>query len=156
MNSLHSLNIKGNELNNLHPLICFMDNLVELNIEGNPFRQIPNIKSANLLQIKEYLQTKLSNEDIKNMPENLRYFYNRKKSGNNNTNNNNLQINRNSPIFNYIKNNSELVITNTELMEIPFNDIQQNIPPNFLTAINLSSNQIESGLENFNNIIYIY
>ena len=153
VNNLHILNMKGNELNNLPPLICLMDNLVELNIEGNPFRQNPNLKNANLVQIKENLQSKITEEEIRNMPENLKYLYYRKKSGNNNSINQITQINRNSAIFNYIRNNTELEITNTDLNQIPFSEIQNNIPPNFLTSINLSRNQIDSGLENFQCII---
>ena len=40
-----------------------------------------------------------------------------------------------------------------DLNQIPFNEIMENIPPNFLTSINLSGNQIEGGLENINNMI---
>ena len=152
MNSLRSLNLKDNELNALPSLIYLMDNLVELNIKGNPLRQLPNLKNANIQQIKQCLQSKISDEDIQNMPENLKYIYIKKKQLNNNnikTNN----INRNSPIYNYIKNDSELVITNCDLIEIPFNEIQQNIPENYLTSINLSGNQIKNGLENFNYIL---
>ena len=152
MNSLRSLNLKDNELNALPSLIYLMDNLAELNIKGNPLRQLPNLKNANIQQIKQCLQSKISDEDIQNMPENLKYIYIKKKQLNNNnikTNN----INRNSPIYNYIKNDSELVITNCDLIEIPFNKIQQNIPENYLTSINLSGNQIENGLENFNYIL---
>ena len=155
--NLHTLNIKGNELNNLPALIYLMDNLVQINIEGNPMRRVPNLKNANINLIKQYYQSKLTNEDIQNMPEHLRNNYYMKI--NNNKSNNNInkitQLNRNSPLFNYIKNNCELVINNTELMEIPFNEIQNSIPENFLTSIDLSGNQIEQGLENFKNILYL-
>ena len=138
--NLRSLNMKGNELNNLPGIISLMDNLVEFNIEANPMRQVPNLKYANLSQIKQYCQSKLTNEDINNMPENLKINYYRKNQGNLNKNNNN-KINTNSPIFNYIKNNSELVINNTELVEIPCNEIINNVPENYLTVIDLSGNQ---------------
>ena len=155
INNLSSLNIKGNELNTLPSLISLMDNLIELNIEGNPLKHIPyNLKYANLSQIKEYFFSRISNEDLINIPINLKESYNKKTSINNKVNSNqNNQLNRNSPIFNYIKNNSELIITNTDLNQIPINDIQQNIPQNFLTSLNFSSNQIERGLENIENII---
>ena len=156
INNLHILNIKGNKLNNLPSLICLMDNLIQLDIEGNPLKQIPyNLKYANLSQMKQYLETRITKEDIENMPDNLKIIYNKKLSNKNNNNaiNQNNQVNRNSPIFNYIKNNSELIITNTDLNQIPFNEIMGNIPPNFLTSINLSGNQIEGGLENINNMI---
>ena len=133
-----------------------MDNLIQLDIEGNPLKQIPyNLKYVNLSQMKQYLETRITKEDIENMPDNLKMIYNKKLSNknNNNTINQNNQVNRNSPIFNYIKNNSELIITNTDLNQIPFNEIMGNIPPNFLTSINLSGNQIEGGLENINNMI---
>ena len=154
--NLRSLNLKGNLLNNLPGTISLMDNLVELNLEGNPLRLIQNLKNANISQIKQYLSSKLSNEEIRNLPENLKVFYYRKINNNQNNNNNfsnNRQINRNSPIFNYIRNNSELIITNTDLVEIPFNEIQQNIPENLLTSMNFSGNQIEVGLEKFQNIL---
>ena len=143
INNLSSLNIKGNELNTLPSLISLMDNLIELNIEGNPLKHIPhNLKYANLSQIKEYFFSRISNEDLINIPINLKESYNKKTSINNKVNSNqNNQLNRNSPIFNYIKNNSELIITNTDLNQIPINDIQQNIPQNFLTSLNFSSNQ---------------
>ena len=148
--NLRTLNMKGNELNNLPGLISLMDNLVEFNIEANPMRQVPNLKYANLSQIKQYCQSKLTNEDINNMPENLKVNYYRKNQGNKN---NNVKINTNSPIFNYIKNNSELVINNTELVEIPVNEIINNIPENYLTVIDLSGNQIEHGLNNLGNML---
>ena len=158
--NLRSLNIKGNDLNNLPILICLMDNLSELNIEGNPMKQNPNLKYANIQQIKQYFLAKLSETDINNIPENLKNNYLRKINNNNNYNSNkignsNIQINRNSPIFNFIKNNSELIITNSELIEIPIDEIHQNIPEHFLTSINLSGNNIERGLENFGNILYL-
>ena len=154
--NLHSLNLKGNELNNLPGLIYLMDNLVQLNIEGNPMRQAPNLKYANITQIKQYCQSKLSNEELQNMPENLKQNYYRKINNmNNNKTNKNAEINRNSPLFNYIKNNSELFINNTELMEIPCNEIQKAVPENFLTVIDLSGNQIVQGLESFQNILHL-
>ena len=154
--NLRSLNLKGNLLNNLPGTISLMDNLVELNLEGNPLKLYPNLKNANISQIKQCLSSKLSDEDIRNLPENLKVFYYRKINNSQNDSSgisNNRQINRNSLIYNYIRNNSELVITNTDLIEIPFNEIQQNIPENLITSINLSGNQIEVGLENFQNIL---
>ena len=156
--NLHSLNLKGNELNNLPGLIYLMDNLTNLNIEGNPMRHAPNLKYANISQIKQYCQSRLSKEELQNMPENLKQNYLRKINNINNNNmdrNKNAEINRNSPLFNYIKNNSELVINNTELMEIPCNEIQKSIPENFLTTIDLSGNQIGQGLDSCQNILYL-
>ena len=158
--NLHSLNLNGNELNTLPGLIYLMDNLVQLNIEGNPMKQASNLKYVNnISQIKQFCQSKLSNEELQNMPENLKQNYFRKINNVNNNNNNqrnkNAEINKNSPLFNYIKNNSELVINNTELIEIPCNEILKSIPENFLTVIDLSGNQIEKGLDSFQNIIHL-
>ena len=79
--NLRALNVKGNELNNLPGLISLMDNLVEFNIEANPMRQVPNLKYANLSQIKQYCESKLNNEDINNMPENLKVNYYKRING---------------------------------------------------------------------------
>ena len=86
-----------------------MDNLIQLDIEGNPLKQIPyNLKYANLSQMKQYLETRITKEDKENMPYNLKIIYNKKLSNKNNNNviNQNNQVNINY-IFNYIKNNSE-------------------------------------------------
>ena len=92
---------------------------------------------------------------VRLLGENLKELYYQKidNKQNNNTNNN-RQINRNSQIFNYIRNNSELIITSCDLIEVPFNEIQQNIPENFLTSMNFSGNQIEGWLEKFQNILF--
>ena len=152
--NLMILIIKSNELNNLPGLIYLMDKLVQLNIEGNPMRQNPNLIKANISQIKQYCQSKLSNEEINNMPDNLKMNYYQKNDINQIKNN--KTINTNSPLFNYIKNNSELIINNTELVEIPCNEIMNNIPENYLIKIDLSGNQLEYGLDQLGNIIHLF
>ena len=157
--NLRILIIKSNELNNLPGLIYLMDNLVQLNIEGNPMRHAQNLKNANISQIKQYCQSKLSNEEINNMPDNLKIKYYQKsqmnQKNNNFNNNKNNAINTNSPIFNYIKNNSDLIINNTELVEIPCDEIMNSIPENYLTKIDLSGNQLEYGLDKLGNIMHL-
>ena len=154
--NLSKLNIKFNLLNNIPTLICLMDNLTELNIEGNPMKEAPNLKYSTTFQIKKYLRFKLSEKDIYFSPEDLKQNYYRKI---NYTNNNNIFIDKypyiHSSIFKYIKNNTELVIRNADLREIPFDMIKYYIPENFLTSIDLSGNLIEKGLEYFRNIIFL-
>ena len=58
-------------------------------------------------------------------------------------------------ISNYIKNDTELIIKNLGLREIPFDSIKYNIPENFLTAINFSENRIDKGLDKFRSIIHL-
>ena len=92
------------------------------------------------------------------MPEYLKKDYFRKLNNKDNDNNNtftNKYPYIYSSIYNYLRNNTELVITNAELREIPFHMIQYYIPENFLTSINLSGNLIEKGLEHFGNILYL-
>ena len=154
--SLYKLNISNNELNDLPSYICLLDNLAELNIEGNPMEEAPSLKYSSTFQIKRFLRNNLSKKDIYFMPENLKNNYIRKINSRNNYNTiTNKYPYVQSSIFNFIKNNTELVIANAELKEIPFDMIKYYIPEGFLTAINLSGNQIEKGLEYFRNILYL-
>jgi Leucine-rich repeat (LRR) protein len=153
--NLQTLNMQGNELDNLPTLICLMNNLTSLNISFNPMKNSPNLKYANTAQIKRYLRIKLSETDIINKNRNLKnFFYNKIKSIENKRYYNN-KININSPIFDFIENDSQLIIKNCELIEIPFDAINNNIEENFLTVIDFSGNQIEKGLENFKYILYL-
>ena len=153
--NLQTLNMQGNELDNLPTLICLMNNLTSLNISFNPMKNSPNLKYANTAQIKRYLRIKLSETDIINKNRNLKnFFYNKIKSIENKRYYND-KININSPIFDFIENDSQLIIKNCELIEIPFDAINNNIEENFLTVIDFSGNQIEKGLENFKYILYL-
>ena len=154
--NLQTLNISFNELNNLPVFICLMDNLSELNIKGNPLREVPDLKYATTAQIKEFFQLKLSERDIYFMPDNLKKYYFRKINKNNYENSNSDKYQYvGSSIFSFLKNGSQLVMSNIELKEIPFTMIKNNIPENFLTSINLSGNLIEKGLEHFKDIMFL-
>ena len=153
--SLYKLNMKYNELNNLPALLCLMDNLTELNLEGNPMNYAPNLKYISTFEIKKFLRFKLSAKDNYFMPDNFKQNNFRKKNNIPNNYFTNKYPYINSSIFKYLQNDTELVITNSELKEIPFEMIKYYIPENFLTSINLSGNLIEKGLEYFRTIIFL-
>ena len=155
--NLHTLNVKFNKLNDLPAYLCLMDDLSEIKIDGNPMKNALNLKYANTFQIKKYLLYKLTEKDVIDMPEYLKKSYYKKVNdinGGGKTVYNKYSYIRSS-LFNFIKNDSELVITNAELKEIPFDLIKYSIPFNFLTGIDLSGNLIEKGLENFVDVFYL-
>ena len=154
LKNLHTLYLQWNELNNLPTLFCLMDTLSVLRIEGNPLKDFPSLKYADTFQIKQLLRFRLSEKDVYSIPQNLKYNYFNK------LNDVNIMITKNYPyihksISNYIKNDTELIIKNLGLREIPFDSIKYNIPENFLTAINFSENRIDKGLDKFRSIIHL-
>lgn len=65
LTKLKTLNIQNNNINDIYPLISSLSNLVRINLEGNPLKKFNNkIRSANAEQLKAYLKTRLTNEDI--------------------------------------------------------------------------------------------
>ena len=154
LKNLHTLYLQWNELNNLPTLFCLMDTLSVLRIEGNPMRDYPSLKYADTFQIKQLLRFRLSEKDVYSIPQNLKYNYFNK------INDVNITISKNYPyihksISNYIKNDTELIIKNLGLREIPFDSIKYSIPENFLTAINFAENRIDKGLDKFRSIIHL-
>eukprot|EP00353_Schmidingerella_taraikaensis_P019451 CAMPEP_0185600236 /NCGR_PEP_ID=MMETSP0436-20130131/270_1 /TAXON_ID=626734 ORGANISM="Favella taraikaensis, Strain Fe Narragansett Bay" /NCGR_SAMPLE_ID=MMETSP0436 /ASSEMBLY_ACC=CAM_ASM_000390 /LENGTH=73 /DNA_ID=CAMNT_0028229893 /DNA_START=230 /DNA_END=451 /DNA_ORIENTATION=- len=64
MNRLKTLTLTNNELRDLDPRISLLEELVRINIEGNPLKAIkPAMRSANAVQLKKYLKQKLG-EDV--------------------------------------------------------------------------------------------
>ena len=154
LRNLHFLYMQWNELNNLPTLMCLLDNLSIIRLEGNPMRDFPSLKYADALQIKKLLRFKLSEKDVYSIPQNLKYNYFNK------INDVKTSISKKYPyvhksISNYIKNDSELIIKNLGLREVPIDSIRYNIPENFLTVINFSENRIDRGLENFRSILHL-
>ena len=65
LDKLKTLNIQNNNLNDVPALICFINSLVRLSIEGNPMRKLNSkLRSSNTEQIKSYLKTRVTEEDI--------------------------------------------------------------------------------------------
>ena len=153
--NLNKLNISINELNNLPTGICLMNNLNELNISGNPMKDASSLKYATTYEIKQFLLYKLNEKDMYFMPDDLKKYYLSKISNENNSKKKSTFPYIRSSIFNFLKKNTELVITNADLREIPFDMIKYNIRENFLTAIDFSGNLIEKGLENFRSILHL-
>ena len=154
LKNLHTLYLQWNELNTLPSLLCLMDNLSVLRIEGNPLKDFPSLKYADTFQIKQLLRFKLSEKDVYSIPQNLKYNYFNK------LNDVSFSVYKKFPyihksISNYIKNDSELIVKNFGLTEIPFDSIRYNMPENFLTAINFSENRIDKGLDKFRSIIHL-
>ena len=154
LKNLHTLYLQWNELNTLPSLLCLMDNLSVLRIEGNPMKDFPSLKYADTFQIKQLLRFKLSEKDVYSIPQNLKSNYFNK------LNDVSFSIYKQYPyihksISNYIKNDSELIVKNLGLTEIPFDSIRYNMPENFLTAINFSENRIDKGLDKFRSIIHL-
>ena len=158
INTLEILNLNGNELNDLPTSLSLLDHLSELYIDGNPMKLAPNLKYSNTAKIKQYLRYRLSKTGIYHIPQNLKKYYIKRVDKKYNTIDGGypyFPISRHSPIYKFIRNNTQFVITNSDLREIPFDLLKYNVPENFLTVINLSDNLIERGLENFSNIIYL-
>jgi Leucine-rich repeat (LRR) protein len=64
MQKLMTLTISNNELSNINPRISLLNNLVRLNIEGNPLRSIkPAMRSANAVVLMKYLKLRLEEGD---------------------------------------------------------------------------------------------
>ena len=64
MYRLKTLTLTNNELRDIDPRISLIDELVRLNIEGNPLKMIkPAMRSANAVQLKKYLKMRLE-EDV--------------------------------------------------------------------------------------------
>jgi len=65
MSKLKRLDVSNNDLNNLPPQLALMEDLNSLAVEGNPLRAIRReIIAKGTVAIKEYLQLKLSPEDV--------------------------------------------------------------------------------------------
>lgn len=66
LTKLKTLNIQNNNLNDIPPLLSGLSGLVRLNIEGNPMRKLNSkLRSSNADQIKAYLKTRITEEDLK-------------------------------------------------------------------------------------------
>lgn len=62
---LKTLQISNNDLNTLDPRLSLLPQLLRISIEGNPLRSIkPAMRSANAVQLKEYLKMRLDESDI--------------------------------------------------------------------------------------------
>ena len=62
---LKTLNICNNSINDLPSELCFLKELVRLYIEGNPLKKLNSkLRGANAEVIKNYLRTKLSDEEL--------------------------------------------------------------------------------------------
>lgn len=65
MGGLKTLTISNNELRDINPRIALLEDLVRLNIEGNPLKAIkPAMRSANAVQFKEYLKMRLGEDEV--------------------------------------------------------------------------------------------
>lgn len=65
LQKLKTLNIQNNNINDIPSTVSLLTELVRLNIEGNPLRRINSkIRMSNAVQIKEYLKTKIENDQL--------------------------------------------------------------------------------------------
>ena len=64
MGNLKTLTLTNNELRDIDPRVSLLEDLVRINIEGNPLKAIkPAMRSANAVQLKKYLKMRLG-EDV--------------------------------------------------------------------------------------------
>jgi Leucine-rich repeat (LRR) protein len=62
---LKTLQISNNDLNSLDPRLSLLPELTRISIEGNPLKSIkPSVRSANAVQLKQYLKTRLDESRI--------------------------------------------------------------------------------------------
>ena len=53
-------------MNEIDPRLSLLDELIRINIQGNPLRSMkPQMRSAEAIQLKAYLKNKLGNEDMR-------------------------------------------------------------------------------------------
>lgn len=65
MNRLKTLTVTNNELRDINPRIALLEELVRLNIEGNPLKAFkPAMRSANAVAIKKYLKMRLGDDEV--------------------------------------------------------------------------------------------
>ena len=65
MKRLKTLTVSNNELRDINPRIALLEDLVRLNIEGNPLKAIkPTMRSANAVQLKKYLKMRLGEDEV--------------------------------------------------------------------------------------------
>ena len=65
MNKLKTLNVANNNLSDINPRIALIDELVRINIEGNPLKSIkPAMRNAEAFALKKYLKMRLGEDDV--------------------------------------------------------------------------------------------
>ena len=65
MNGLKTLTVTNNELRDINPRIALLEELVRINIEGNPLKAIkPAMRSANAVAFKKYLKMRLGEDEV--------------------------------------------------------------------------------------------
>ena len=65
LKKLKTLSISNNDLGTLDPRLSLITSLVRINIEGNPLKSIKTqIRSAGAEQLKAYLKTRLTENEI--------------------------------------------------------------------------------------------
>jgi Leucine-rich repeat (LRR) protein len=160
LNELKTLNLQNNSVNDIPPMLCMLKNLVRINLEGNPLKKINSrIKSANAEQLKAYLKTRLTEEDIFKMSQiggslnsmeakNELLELNTPQSQNkaNEIVQKAMQLNTNNMIVNFIQNNT-LQMTKQNLEEVPVEGIKK-VKYNSLLSLDFSNNRIKK-LDNF-------
>lgn len=63
---LKTLKISNNSLSDINPKVALIDSLVRISIEGNPLKSFkPAMRQANAKELKEFLQMKLKDEEIR-------------------------------------------------------------------------------------------
>ena len=63
---LKTLKISNNSLSDINPKLALIDSLVRISIEGNPLKSFkPAMRQANAKELKEFLQMKLKDEEIR-------------------------------------------------------------------------------------------
>jgi Leucine-rich repeat (LRR) protein len=112
-----------------------MTNLVRLNIEGNPLKRlVTKMKSANTEQIKSYLKSRITEQELQSTPLKHKDYYDI-------TTNTNSSINDGVNIISCVM-NANLNLSKQKLNDIPVDNIMNYIQKNTLDKIDLSDNAI--------------
>ena len=144
LKELKTLNLMNNSINDLPPQLCFLKNLVRINLEGNPLKKLNSrVRSSNAENIKTYLRSRLTDEDMKKLNEDL--LKEEFLDTNYNSNKNNISL------ASCIQNNS-LKMNNLEISEIPFEQFRKFLNIKFLVSLDFSDNKI-TNLEGFRDLV---
>ena len=65
LTNLKTFKVSNNNLNEINPRIALIEELVRINIEGNPLRSIkPAMRNAGAMQLKKYLKMRLEEGEV--------------------------------------------------------------------------------------------
>jgi leucine-rich repeat protein SHOC2 len=139
LKNLKTLNLQNNSINDIPPQLCLLSYLVRINIEGNPLKKINSkIRSSNAEQLKTYLKTRLTEDDIKSLE---------KTGSKKEIFDMDVEVDFN--LLNYIHNNV-LKLNNMSLADVDYEKLIK-LNYNNLLGIDLSQNNIKDilGFNNF-------